>query len=192
MKLTKVQAQVRIQSIEAQLTAAIHAAWTKFQATRAQFDRPTPRTIANVLNNHVEDEIRTALSGVPGVNILDKDGRFLVGFSGLLLRFKKVDSEYRTRNYRTPSSVRFDRQERLPGIGDFPRLTVGYRLGRLADKLLEIVVIYAKGRRVDFVLPLAGNAAPTQLPLRPAASQPARVRVRSTAAKRQKSGPDQG
>jgi hypothetical protein len=129
---------------------------------------------------HFEDEVRRRL-GATGAHFVHRQNRFTIGVANLLLRLKKVNAEYRTRNLPTQTSREYDAQLPLPSLPDFPRLTLGYRLSALGDQLLDVALVYAHGPRVEWVESLLAAPSAVQLPLRPARPSRQRVRVRPSA-----------
>lgn len=174
------RARRQLKPILGHLVDAVHAAFDS--GKHARLVRNHLRARATLMTAHFEDEVRQRL-GHTGAAFIDRSNRFTVGFGNLLVRLKKVSADYRTRNYPTETSKMYDRQLHLPELPDVPRLTLGYRVSSMGDRLLEIVLIYARGSQVVWVSALEGAATVVeQLPLRQ--TQPARtrrVRVRPNA-----------
>lgn len=187
MRINREQAEAVLQPLQSLLVEAVEAAFRRFSPMRAGFNRPRPAMMATVMNNLVEEEICRVLTGVRGVNPIIHNGRFLIGYGGLILQFKKLTSDYCTSNYPTPTALRFDGQLVISEIlAREPRLTVGYQLSRYWDQLRSVVVIYAIDNKPHFIWHLTGQPAPAQLPLRqqPAAAATRRVRAKGGAPKR--------
>jgi hypothetical protein len=163
------------------LVDCVNAAFNKASLTQRTLVGHHPGTMASVLSSMFEDEARTRIAALPGVALISRGRSFLVSFKGVLVRFKKVDPDYRTRNYPTDASLRFDHQVPLPGIPPHPRLTLGYRLNRLGTAIVDLALIFSQGKKVVWVHQLSGSAVVTQLSLAPAAAsakRKKRVKIR--------------
>jgi len=69
--------------------------------------------------------------------------------AGIVVRFKKMDEDGRTRNYPTKQALAFDRQLELPGIPPKPvRLTAGYLLDPSGTELVRAQISRPEGRSV--------------------------------------------
>lgn len=133
-----------------ELHGCVAAAWRRWKddfAPRLQL--PYLRCRANVIYDLMIEEARKRFSGSPEVTIIEDAQRALLGIGDLVLRFKKVDDQLHTRNYPTQGALQFDGQLRLPGIPRGTRVTVGYRIDELQQKLSAVFVILAVGRRVQ-------------------------------------------
>lgn len=133
-----------------ELHACVAAAWRRWKdefAPRLQL--PYLRCRANVIYDLMIEEARKRFSGSPDVTIVEDVQRALLVIGDLLLRFKKVDDQLHTRNYPTQGALQFDGQLRLPGIPRGTRVTVGYRIDELQQKLSAVLIVLAVGGRVQ-------------------------------------------
>lgn len=85
----------------------------------------------------------------PGVRLLDIRGLkvWLFESASVVVRFKKMDEDGRSRNYPTKQARDFDRQLELPGLPPKPlRLTVGYLLDNTATEYVRCQIARPNGR----------------------------------------------
>jgi hypothetical protein len=84
-----------------------------------------------------------------GVRILDIRGLklWLLEHAGVVIRFKKMDEDGRSRNYPTKQAKAFDAQLELPGLPPKPvRLTAGYVLDRTGTEFVRSQIARPSGR----------------------------------------------
>jgi hypothetical protein len=89
--------------------------------------------------------------GRDGVKPLDIRGLkvWLFEQAGVVVRFKKMDEDGRTRNYPTNQALNFDKQRHLPGLPPEPvRLAAGYVLDATGTELLRSQISCPNGRDV--------------------------------------------
>jgi hypothetical protein len=87
--------------------------------------------------------------GRPGVRPLDIRGLKLWLFeaANIVVRFKKMDEDGRSRNYPTKQAQDFDAQLELPGLPPKPvRLTVGYLLDETGIEFVRCQIARPDGR----------------------------------------------
>lgn len=85
-----------------------------------------------------------------GIRPLDIRGLkvWLFESASVVVRFKKMDEDGRSRNYPTRQARDFDRQLELPGLPPKPlRLTVGYLLDDTATEFVRCQIARPDGRR---------------------------------------------
>lgn len=144
------------------LLAAIQRAWKRWAgdlAPKMPGCRVSPmRTIVQEL---IVQEIRTDFADDAEVTIIETpQHHFLLQVpvvdndASILLRFKHLDRQMRTANYRTPGSDDFDCHRPLPGIPDGLRLNVGYRLDEADADLSDVRITRAHGDKIlwDYAL----------------------------------------
>lgn len=74
---------------------------------------------------------------------------WLLERASVVVRFKKMDEDGRTRNYPTKQALDFDKQLDLPGIPQKPvRLTAGYLLDASGTELVRSQISRPEGRGV--------------------------------------------
>lgn len=91
--------------------------------------------------------------GRPRVRSHDLQGLKLWQFedADVVIRFKKMDEDGRTRNYPTKQAKAFDRQMELPGLPAPPvRLTAGYLLDATGTELVRSQVAKPFGRETNW------------------------------------------
>ncbi|MDL2284499.1 hypothetical protein LJC19_05085 [Oxalobacter sp. OttesenSCG-928-P03] len=92
----------------------------------------TSRSRASLVHDHIASLARQRLEPRFGVHCHEIQKLFLVSFnSGVVIRFKKLDDNFRSSNIRTQQSLGFMEQETLPEIGKAINLQAGYRLNEL-------------------------------------------------------------
>lgn len=174
----------RLEAFIPTLLESVHAAFEHGQASRLLGRHGRAR--ASLMCAQFEDEARSRLSNT-GAAFIKRHDRFMIGLANTLVRLKKVNADYQTSNHETHTSRDYDRQIPLPGLPDLPRLTLAYRVSELGDKLLDVALVYARGRSVLWVEPLLAGPSVQQLPLR----EPRRTgRVKIRPASRPKSEND--
>jgi hypothetical protein len=152
------------------LAQCVLQAWTKWLLhIKPTLPVPGARGRANAVHEYMVNEARLRFGAVPGVSLIETAGRFLLGFPGMVVRFKKFDDSLKTRNYKTQTSLAFDNQAKcwLPGVPDVARITVGYRLNALGTEVRGVHVVLLHGERVAWdyeITPAASNVV--QLPTR--------------------------
>lgn len=160
------------------LQESVEVAWGKWKGEGPKlFMMPNPRLRANAVNNLIEQEVRLRFGAASDVRIVERGQRFLLGVKGrLLLRFKKVDAEFRTRTYPTRTACAFDAQGKLAIFeehADLPRVTLGYQLNRLATHINEVALVFAVGSEVRWHEPLLHVGPVQQLLVPPTQAAPA-------------------
>lgn len=120
--------------------------WRRYQEDVAPlYSRPSPSFRANAVHELIIDEVRARFSDVPKTEILERSrlDRFLLHVDpDVLLQFKKLDADLRTKNYPTRRSRDFQAQVPLMELPNAHRLTVGYQLNSAATELTSVLVTY--------------------------------------------------
>jgi hypothetical protein len=89
--------------------------------------------------------------GQSSVRILDIRGLKLWLFedAGVVIRFKKMDEDGRSRNYQTKQAQDYDAQLELPGLPPKPdRLTMGYLLDESGTNFIRAQIARPEGKQV--------------------------------------------
>ena len=90
------------------------------------------RSRASLVHDHIVSLARQRFEPRFGVHCHIIGRLFIVSFnSGVAVRFKKFDDNFRSSNIRTQQSLGFMKQEPLPEIGEAINLQAGYRLNKL-------------------------------------------------------------
>lgn len=104
---------------------------------------------ARYIYDHIARRAETEFGGVKDVSLRKQRGYLVINFdSKLIVRFKKLDSRYRSRNPRTPTADKYFSQSRhcLPGMeDDATRLSAGYVLNRHGTALIDIGIACPNG-----------------------------------------------
>ena len=122
---------------------------------------------ANVLYDLIIEEVERAFDGVPGTSIVRGAGRVFLRIAPrtlarpILVQFKKLSKELKPRNYPTQGALDFDLQLPVAGIPPDVRLTVGYRLNRLATAILDITALCMNGKAPAWTYEIMSAAAPS-------------------------------
>lgn len=117
----------------------------------------TPRTRANLINDHMVDEAHQIFTKKhPEIACVKANGRRLFEVPNLaLLHLKRLDKQKRTRNYPTLFAINFnDPQEFLPGLGPLPRLAIGYVPSRDWTRIEGIFITRPDGKEVRWFIEL--------------------------------------
>lgn len=162
------------------------AGLTKFVRTRYLHDR--------VVNRLQREELR---GSVPGLRVRQINGlQVAVLHDSLMLKFKKLDRNLRSRNIQTGQTVAFNNQVPLvtDGGGLLTNATGGYVLDRGAAELSKLVVVCWDGPsrlwRVDLDAGKADGVM-VELPAQPYTPPTRRTRVRSGSEEKASGGVDQ-
>lgn len=141
---TTVRAQLEPHHDE--LRACVVGAWRRWPSVARAVARPGPSFRAHAMNELMIDEARGRFGDVPGVRIVELDhkantDRIVLSVDpDVVVQFKKLDTDFRTRNYPTQRARAFDAQRPLPGIPPGCRVTVGYQLNTPGTDLVAVVV----------------------------------------------------
>lgn len=109
------------------------------------------RAQATCTYDHMLAEADRRFMGRKGVKTLDIRGLKLWLFEGpnMVVRFKKMDEDGRSRNYPTKQAKDFDAQKELPGLPSPPvRLTAGYLLDPTGVEFLRSQIGRPEGKDV--------------------------------------------
>lgn len=116
-----------------------------------------PRTRANIVNDLMCNQARVEFSSIRTARIIEHaSGNTLLGLSGrLLIRFKKLDEDKKTRNIKTKFVQEYDADAELPGLpGRAHRLTLGYRLQPLETHLRDVLLTSRFRGRLEYDIEL--------------------------------------
>ena len=139
------------------------------------------RTRANFISDHIAHFIDQRFRGDKHALVTKDRGFLLLNIRGkLLIRFKKLDKNGRSRNILTKQQRLFAFQRPLPGLEDETRLTAGYRLDELQIGIQDVLITCPVGKEMRWMYTIEAPAAMVMpLPaLQPSAKSP-KVRVRA-------------
>lgn len=159
----------------------IERAWAKFDASVSPIvPLCTRRGRASIFHDFVCQEIRDEFSNEPNFEILDNtmNSRFLLLLHGVaVIQFKKLNKDFTTTNYPTPSAIAFDEQQEIEEFPPLPRLTVGYHFGQYETSLEGIWLAFVHGRECvwHFDLRTGEGSLVLELPIGPNPSVAPRV-----------------
>ena len=124
---------------------------------------------AVVLNQYWYYFARSALANDLGVTLLTEQGqRYFVVDEEVILRFKLVDQNLKSKNFPTRRAKAWNLQLPLNGIPKWDRLEFGYRLDLTGTVVLDAFVILRVGHHFLWVWQVLGDRIETfaaQLPL---------------------------
>ncbi len=123
--------------------------------------RHTPRTRANIINDHIVDVAKQFFAEKhPEIGSFAAKGRRLFQVpDAAILHFKKLDRQKRPCNYPTLFAIRFnDPDQFLPGFGPLPRLAVGYVPSRDWTRIDSIFITRPDGKEVRWSIELGGGS----------------------------------
>lgn len=119
---------------------------------------------ANFVSSHFRENVRKRFKGIAGVSICEKERLFALDIEGLvLLRFKKLDRAFRSRNIPTHQQMELQMQlqatqVQLPNFPDEATwLTCGYVLNFHQTGIEKYVVTCSLGRQVKYIIPLMAD-----------------------------------
>jgi hypothetical protein len=120
--------------------------WKRDVRTAMPLHHPTVR--ANMIWGLMVDEARQRFGSVRGVHIVDRSERFLVVFRNrVAVRFKKLNEEHRTSNFKTNAAILLDEQQSIQGIPQGTTIvTVGYVLNTQTNEIDSVLVLYRDAR----------------------------------------------
>lgn len=152
--ITMAAAQLVLSPYHPVLHGSMHRAfnnWREFGAPNLPLCRG--RTLANYIQDKADMELRTHLGANPSVQMSrPQRDRFWMIFKGpegdVLVRIKKLNPDFTTNNFRTPTAEAFDRQQELECVPSAPRITLGYRLNTTETQLVGVWVVFLDGSHV--------------------------------------------
>jgi hypothetical protein len=134
----------------------------------------TPRSRASVIHDYMVAFARDFFKDDPGIRIFTKRGLSLINIDdSLLLRFKKLDAEKRSRNIPTQQTYLFRAQLELPGIpAELTHIEAGYVLNELQTMLDGIYITCPNGKRLEWFIDLTSLLGANVVPLSPPSALP--------------------
>lgn len=143
---------------------------------------------ANFVSSHFRESVRKRFKDVHGTSICEKGRLFALDIKGLaLLRFKKLDRSFRSRNVPTHQQMELQMQlqtteVQLPNFPDEATwLTCGYVLNLHQTDIEKYVVTCSLGRQVKYIIPLvADNIIESEIEVVQRTSKKAQVFPKST------------
>jgi hypothetical protein len=147
-----------------------HSAWDRFDALpdRAPLVAQ-PRVRANVVWAYMLDEANEHLVAMEGVKPIDAHGTrtFLIE-DDVLVRFKLLDADGRSRNYPTRRARNYNLNYPIEGISPSAiRVDLGYKLNELQTAVSAIEVSHRAGHRVAWRFSLDQPAEAIVFPIQP-------------------------
>jgi hypothetical protein len=150
--------------------------------------KPPARFRATAVNALMVEEAEKVFAG----EVIHRYGRALVcSIPGIVLQFKKLDRRGLPRNYPTKTAIRFANQQRVPGIPEGTRVTVGYILNEMQTEISEVRLVAQRGDTVVWnielivsqtVMPIFAPTTKT-IPAEAAAPKKRRLQAKSGARK---------
>lgn len=132
---------------------------------------------AIIINQYWYNFANLALGDDPDVIFgVDRLQRFLIIDERFILRFKLIDNNFDSSNYRTNRATQWRLQFPLTGLPQCDRLELGYRLDITGTVIQDAFVLLRVGKRIVWLWQIGGeriDTFPIQLELRPvSAPQP--------------------
>jgi len=178
----------------------IVGAWREYLQEYAHIKHVhTDRKRASILHDHMVDRARKEFQGVKGVHFLE--GRlFLLSIDQqIIVRFKKLDDDMKSRNYPTLHALKFLQQLDIPGIPPVTRVEAGYQLNGLETGIQAVLITCREGAKLEWFLELdrpAGNVADiVEMPIKPSPAGPdgpSRIKIKEGEIKEDKKNGEQG
>jgi hypothetical protein len=155
----------------------VHEAWDDWSRKVAPvFPQPHLRNQAVSVSNGFFCRAKPGFDANPRVTLVEECERLLIVFDDLfVVRFKLLDSQWRTQNYPTAASKRMDAQQEIDveGVGKLPRVVFGYRVGGTPTKLRDLWVLFAVDREPLWKYDAEGDDRQRALPFPQPAVPPA-------------------
>lgn len=137
----------RLAPLHDDLRSCVVGAWERRSKLIGLLARPGTSFRAQAMYELMIDEARSRFGDVPGVRMVEVDraantDRVLLCVDpDVVIQFKKLDPNFRSRNYPTPRALAFKSQASLPGIPPGCRVTVGYQLNAVGTELAAVIVV---------------------------------------------------
>lgn len=142
----------------------------------------TPTCRANIIHSHMVDNAKKEFEGVKGVKPMVIDGLFILSIENkLVVRFKKLDDDMKSRNYPTNRQIDYLAQMDIPGIPLATRLEAGYQLNELQTGYKSVLITCPQGSKIAWYLEVQEPPATNihELPMRPVdPDKPSRIAVK--------------
>lgn len=152
------------------LWAIPHRAWDRLNAVpdRAPFVSQ-PRVRANVVWAYMQDEANEHLLAMSGVKPIDAfESRTFLIEDEVLVRFKLLDADGRSRNYQTRRARLYNENYPIEGIAPSAiRVDVGYKLNELQSEIAAIEVSHRSGNKIAWRFSLDQPAEAIVIPIQP-------------------------
>lgn len=146
--VTMDRARADLDQVEGRLAECIREAWSAFQAILTEI-HPGMRVRARrtLMQDIAVAKIEEEFGGTPGFRILESNtGRvLLIVTNRLLLQFRMLDREFRTKDNDTQAARDFDAQREAEELPHLPRITIGWRLNQLETGVEGIYVTFTLG-----------------------------------------------
>ena len=114
-------------------------------------------TRASIIGDGFYQQIAETMGSDLGIKLGDYRRQRYILFDGeLVLRFKKLDQHYQSRNYPTQQAKRWNVQLRLPGMPPFARLEIGYQVDLTGTWPTGIFVLLRFGDAVQWLWQVYG------------------------------------
>ena len=122
----------------------------------------TPSTRASIINDYWYYFVNQQLGGTAMVTLKrEQFQRFLVVDDQLIIRFKLVDRNLRSRNYPTPTSKGWNNQLPLQGLPPLSRCEFGYRLTLTGTDIEDAFLLLRYGERLLWLWQVLGSRIDT-------------------------------
>ena len=114
-------------------------------------------TRASILNDYWYYFANQQLGDTTGITLqLEKHQRFLIVDDRLIVRFKLIDRNLRSKNYPTPASKDWNNQLPLQGIPSLSRCEFGYRLTLTGTAIEDAFLLLRYGDRLLWLWQVLG------------------------------------
>lgn len=183
--ISQSKAQNVLEPLHGRLYQTVQNAWASYQEAVTQRTGVSPRWRAITMHQCMTEHARELFDSVNSVTLFEGDRFLLLIADTLLLQFKKLDPELRTRNYPTRSASLFDRQLPLSSLPSptLPRVTLGYQPKSDWTSLLAVTLVHRVGRSEphwyydiespqEQAIPQVGGGLPESIIVRPRKQQP--------------------
>ena len=182
--VTEDEARAIFAGIENRLVECHARAFRQWRVFATQLPTASTRGRRTILNELIIEEVRREFGSDQTAKIQDTaDGRTVLHYGGLAIRFKHLDRQFRAATFPTPTATLVESPVLIAGLPG-RRVTVGYRLDRLETEIAGVyAAFYVKRRTPAWHYEFGKPAAQMTLlpPVNPATppAQPSRIRPKT-------------
>ena len=149
MRISEEWAKGRLAAHEPYLAYCVHHGWQRFLREVPSTVRTdlTARGQANIVWDLMATVADVNVSATEGLYLKrSNNSMFIVVEDEVIVRFKKLNEGGESANIQTELQIEYRDQLPLPGLGDLPRLDVGYRLDGTGMDYEAVMVSCPSGR----------------------------------------------
>jgi hypothetical protein len=163
-KVTKEVAEKKLEPHATKIQGCILMGINEYQTEYSKYHYlHSARSRASLVRDHIVEKIKQAFDGNKGVNIIDKRGLFLLSIDGFVIRFKKLNKNFKTSNIQTQQTLRFSNQLEIEGLyKPITNLNAGYIANEFWSDF-ECLITCPNGNRLDWVINIPKKVSTTPI-----------------------------